>query len=425
VNVTLFDGPALPGSLRQINRLTVLRLLRQLGPATKPALAKWSGISRPTVAKLIDELETDGLAERVGVATSSTGVGKPGALYRFNADGVQCGAVFLTFDTARLAVVNGDGHIRGSLECPLGTDRRPEPVCALIARTFQGLLTSLHLSSRQVAGLGVGVPGLTSFQSGVVHFAPHFPQWQDVPVGRLLQEHLGIDVLVDNDCHVQAMAERHFGQGMDCTDFLAVESGVGVSAAFYLRGMLYRGVGETAGEFGHMTIQEDGPLCECGNHGCWETLASTTWMVRQAYQRQREDRARFDWLMFPRRNQGNEEGVDLLEPHLVNAMASTIFRAAREGQPEAVALVQQHATHYGVGLATMVNALNPQRLIIWGDSTAGGKLFLETVRAVVAQRALKRPRELCEIVFSSLPQEVGVLGAASLVIERLFATPAL
>jgi predicted NBD/HSP70 family sugar kinase len=421
--VTLFEGPALPGNLRQINRLTVLRLLRQLGPTTKPALAQWSGISRPTVAKLIDELEAGGLAERMGVTAPSSGAGKPGALYRFNADGVQCGAIFLTFDTAHLAIVNGDGRIRGSLECPLGSDRRPEPVCALIARRFQDLLASLQLATGQIAGLGVGVPGLTSFQTGMVHFAPHFPHWQDVPIGSLLKTELGIEVWVDNDCHVQALAERHFGQGVDCTDFITVESGVGVSAAFYLQGMLYRGIGETAGEFGHMTIQEDGPLCECGNHGCWETLASTTWMVKQAYQQQRENRARFSWLMFPRRNRGATEGEELLEPHIINAVASTIFRAAREGQPDAIALVRQHATHYGVGLATIINALNPQRMIIWGDSVAGGKLFLETVRTVVAQRALKRPHDLCEIVFSSLSQEVGVLGAASLVIERLFTTP--
>ena len=222
---------------------------------------------------------------------SGDGGGKPGALYRFNAEGVQCGAVFLTVDTARLAIVNGNGHIRGFLERSLGADRRPEPVSNLIGDAFQEILASLHLAKAQVLGVGVGVPGLTSFQTGVVHFAPHFPHWHDVPIRELLKARLGIEVWVDNDCHVQAMAERHFGSGQACTDFVTVESGIGVSAAFYLQNTLYRGAGETAGEIGHMTIQEDGPVCECGNRGCWEALASTTWMVKQAYQQRQMNRS--------------------------------------------------------------------------------------------------------------------------------------
>jgi len=237
-----------------------------------------------------------------------------------------------------------------------------------------------------------------------VHFAPHFPQWQDVPVRDLLKSRLGIEVWVDNDCHVQALAERHFGSGQSCTDFVTVESGIGVSAAFYLQDTLYRGIGETAGEIGHMTIQEDGPLCECGNRGCWEALASTTWMVEQA--------ASLSLLT-------NEYSEDL-EPEVINTLAHTIFRAAQEGQSKAIELVRQHATHFGVGLAAIINILNPQRIIIWGDSISGGELFLETVRAVVRQRAMARPREMCTIVFSSFVQDVGVIGAASLVIDALF-----
>jgi len=398
-----------------MNRLTVLRLLRKFGPITKPALAEYSRISRPTISKLVDELEELGLAERVGVATPTASGGKPGALYRFNADGVQSAGVFLTVDTVRVALVNGNGQVLGSLEHPLGLDRRPEPVLNVIIETLQDLLASLHVTLAQLLGIGVGVPGLTSFATGVVHFAPHFPQWHDVPVRDLLKARLGIEVWVDNDCHVQALAERHFGAGQSCTDFVTVESGIGVSAAFYLQDTLYRGVGETAGEVGHMTIQEDGPLCECGNRGCWETLAATTWMVEQAHQP-----GQATWLTLPTRARAEDESVEKLEPDVINTLAHAIFRAAQEGQPEASDLVRRHAMHYGVGLATIINALNPQRIIIWGDSINGGDLFLETVRSVVQQRAMARPREMCTIIFSSFVQDVGVIGAASLVIDALF-----
>ncbi|GLV54601.1 transcriptional regulator [Dictyobacter sp. S3.2.2.5] len=404
---SFLEIPAIPGSLRQINRLTVLRLLRRFGPITKPALAEYSRISRPTISKLVDELEEQGLAECVGVAVPTPSGGKPGALYRFNAEGVRSAGVFLTVDTVRVALVNGNGRVSGSLERPLGQDRRPEPVINAIVETLQELLTSQQVILAQLLGIGVGVPGLTSFATGVVHFAPHFPQWQDVPVRDLLKARLGIEVWVDNDCHVQALAERHFGAGQACTDFVTVESGIGVSAAFYLQDTLYRGVGETAGEIGHMTIQEDGPLCECGNHGCWETLASTTWMVEQAS----------GLALF---SHSYDELIEKLEPDVINTLAHTIFRAAQDGQADAIELVRQHAMHFGVGLAALINVLNPQRIIIWGDSINGGELFLETVRAVVAQRAMARPREMCSIIFSSFIQDVGVIGAASLVIDALF-----
>ncbi|GHO59926.1 ROK family transcriptional regulator [Ktedonobacter robiniae] len=412
---SFLEIPAVPGSLRQMNRLTVLRLLRKFGPITKPALAEYSGISRPTITKLVDELEEQGLAECVGIAAPTASGGKPGALYRFNAEGVQSAGVFLTVDTVRVALVNGNGRVLGRLECPLGLDRRPEPVINAIVETLQELLASLHVTLPQLLGIGVGMPGLTSFATGVVHFAPHFPQWQDVPVRDLLKARLGIEVWVDNDCHVQALAERHFGAGQSCTDFVSVESGIGVSAAFYLQDTLYRGVGGTAGEIGHMTIQEDGPLCECGNRGCWETLAATTWMVEQACQS-----GQATWLPLPTGARVENGAMTTREPDVMNTLAHAIFRAAQEGHPEAIDLVRQHAMHFGVGLATIINTLNPQCIIIWGDSMKGGNLFLETVRAVVRQRALGRPRDMCTIIFSSFVQDVGVIGAASLVIDALF-----
>src|SRR5579864_585273 len=141
--ISFLEGPAVPGSLRQINRLTVLRLLRQLGPITKPALARQSRISRPTITKLVDELELSGLAVRVGATLPNASGGKPGALYRFNASGVRSGAIFLTVDTARLAIVNANAQILGGLERPLGHDRHPEPVMNVIAGAFQELLDSL------------------------------------------------------------------------------------------------------------------------------------------------------------------------------------------------------------------------------------------------------------------------------------------
>jgi predicted NBD/HSP70 family sugar kinase len=416
--MAIFGGPAIPGSLRQINRLTVLRALRDLGPTTKPLLATYTGISRPTTSKVVDELETSGLAERVGLAPSSAIGGKPGALFRFNAHGVYSGAVFLRVDTVQVAIINGRAQVRAQGEHPLGPDRRPEPVIALIVAALEDVLRRAGLRPQDLLGIGVGVPGVASYSTGIVHFAPHLPAWSEVPLGPILARRLNTVAWVDNDCHVQGLAERHFGLGQEVGNFASVQSGIGLSAAFYFDGALYRGHNDTAGEIGHMTVLEDGLPCACGNWGCWETVASTTHLVQQACQPR--DGALPVWLEVPPRADDSSIAASEGNPAFVTACAQAIFAAARRGQPEAEQLVIEHARHFSNGIVNLVNVLNPQRVIIWGDSVAAGDRFLDTVREAVKQRALKRSGDTCEIVFSQLAQDVGLIGAGALAFDALF-----
>jgi predicted NBD/HSP70 family sugar kinase len=415
--MAVLGGPAIPGSLRQINRLTVLRALRDLGPTTKPILATHTGISRPTTSKVVDELEADGLAERVGLAPSGAIGGKPGALFRFNARGVYSGAVFLRVDTVQAGVIDGNAKVRAQVEYPLGGDRRPEPVIDRIVSALGEALARLGLTSRELLGIGVGVPGITSYHTGIVHFAPHLPAWAEVPLGPILARRLDASVWVDNDSHVQALAERHFGQGQEVGNFASVQSGIGLSAAFYFDGALYRGHTDTAGEIGHMTVVEDGLPCACGNWGCWETVASTTRLFHEAHATAGADlRA---WLADAAKDAGDlAEGE--ADPACVTAGAQAIFRAARQGEPEAARLVVEHARHFSNGIVTLVNVLNPQRIIIWGDSVAAGAPFLDTVRDEVKRQAFGRSGDTCEIVFSELAEDVGLIGAGALAFDALF-----
>src|SRR5215472_112146 len=126
-----------------MNRLTILRLLREIGPTTKPALARQSGISRPTTSKVVDDLEVSGLAERIGMTQPASNGGKPGAIYRFNAGGVRSGAVFLRVDAVQVAIIDGNAHVHGRVDYPLVSDRHPEPVIALIVTSLKDLLAQL------------------------------------------------------------------------------------------------------------------------------------------------------------------------------------------------------------------------------------------------------------------------------------------
>lgn len=400
--------PAVPGSLRQMNRLALLQMLRAEGPISKADLAKRSAISRPTVSKVVDDLHADGLAEIVGTAAPSAAGGKPATLYRFNSGAVRVGAVILAVDGVSAAICDGEAHLLAKQHHHFSADHSPQTITTIIIGMLSELLCQLSLSSDELLGIGVGIPGLTDTLNGIVSFAPHLPGWQDIPLRQWIADAFDVPVWLDNDCHVQALAERYRGQGRDCDSLICVETGVGMAAAFVFHGQLYRGPGNTAGEVGHMTIQEDGPPCECGNHGCWESLASTTWLARQAI-KALED--------------GWQSSIPLLGE--VEAQAAAVYQAAQTGDALALKLVSHQAHHFGIGIANLINAFNPQRIIIHGDTIAGGQSFLQGVLQTVEAHALQRPRSMVEIVFSDLGDDVGLIGATSLVMETLFSMPAM
>ncbi|HEX6780178.1 MAG TPA: ROK family protein, partial [Ktedonobacterales bacterium] len=148
--------------------------------------------------------------------------------------------------------------------------------------------------------------------------------------------------------------------------------------------------------------------CECGNHGCWESLASTTWLAKQAIKALEG---------------GWQSAVPLLGE--VEAQAAAVYQAAQAGDALALELVSQQARHFGIGIANLINAFNPQRIIIHGDTIGGGQPFLQVVHQTVEVHALQRPRGMAEIVFSDLGDDVGLIGATSLVMETLFSMPAM
>ncbi len=403
----LLSIPAVPGSLRQMNRLAILQLLRAKGPISKAELAKRSAISRPTVSKVVDDLHADGLAEIVGTATPSAVGGKPARLYRFHSGAVRVGAVVLAVDGVSLAICDGEARILNKTHQRLSIDRSPNAITSTIITQLSKLLDDCALSPDDLLGIGVGIPGLTDSTNGIVSFAPHLPGWQNVPLSQWLADAFDVPIWLDNDCHLQALAERYRGQGADCDTLICVETGIGLAAAFLFNGQLYRGSGNTAGEVGHMTIQEDGPLCECGNRGCWESLASTAWLAHRAKQTAQN---------------GRHSIIPLVEE--VEAQALAVYKAALAGDALALELVSAQGRHFGVGIANLVNAFNPQRIILHGTAVAGGPPFLQAVLQTVQERALLRPRQMVEIVFSTLGEDVELIGATSLVMETLFSMPA-
>lgn len=248
-------------------------------------------------------------------------------------------------------------------------------------------------------GIGIGIPGVADRKAGLVRYAPNL-LWRDVPLGPMLEERLGIPVTIDNDRNVAALAEKWFGAGRGCDNFAYITVGTGIGLSVVVDGEIMYGLLEAAGELGHTIIVEDGPQCNCGNHGCLETLAAGPAIARFAREAVTRGAA--------------HRIAELAHGDLHRIVPELVAQAAREGDPEAVEVIARAGTYFGVGIVNLVNIVAPELVIVGGGLASLGPLFLDPAREVVRRRAHPVIRDKIRIVPAELGYEAGCIGAAVL-----------
>ena len=243
----------------------------------------------------------------------------------------------------------------------------------------------------EIDAVGFGIPSLIDQERGVAVTTVHLPI-RDVPFRDLMAERLGLPVFVDNDATAAMLAEWRFGAALDCTDALLLTIGTGIGGGMVVNSALGRGAQGAAAEFGHMTIDIDGPLCPCGAHGCLEAFVSGTALAREA----------------------RALGLDLT--------AAQVAELAHDGHAVARTLVTEMGTRLGTGIGSLVNAFNPQVVVVGGGVLALGDLLLGPAREEVARRALPPSRDLVQIVPTRFGAESGMVGAAVMALDGLAAS---
>jgi len=252
---------------------------------------------------------------------------------------------------------------------------------------------------RPVAAVGVAAAGFVDAAGQRVMFAPHLP-WQGEDVRDRLSERLGAAVVLDNDANAAAWAEWRYGAARDTTNVIVVTMGTGIGGGIVLDGRVLRGRNGMAGEFGHMQVVPDGQPCECGGHGCWEQYSSGNALVRFARGRLGVRPTVLEDLC-----QGNP---DLLTGPMVT-------QAAEEGDLVARDAFAAVGDWLGVGLANLVAAFDPERIVIGGGVSAAGDRLLEPARrALVRSLVGAAHRVVPDVVRAKLGPEAGLVGAADL-----------
>jgi predicted NBD/HSP70 family sugar kinase len=387
--------------IRTANRYGVLRHIVAESPVSRQEVAAATELSLATVANLVGELLELGMLVEVGYEDSDGG--RPRGLVAVNSSGgaligVDVAETYIhveLLDLALTVLARADEELRPE-------ENDPAKVVAHIAAAVASVVGQAAIAPDRVLGVGVSMPGQVDREGGVSVFAPNW-DWHDVPLLRLLADHIPYPLYLDNPLRACTVAEQWFGAARGRGDAVVVNLGTGVGAGLALGGTLHRGVSNSAGEWGHTTLILDGRQCHCGNRGCVETYVGAPGIMRNLRERSPDS--------------------PLLHPDDQTATIEALGRGLVDGDPVAVRVVRDTARYLGAGLADLVNLLNPEVIVLssWVAAALGEGLLAE-VREAVAGRALSRPLARTEIVLCPIPSNPVSLGAATFVLEGSLAS---
>jgi glucokinase-like ROK family protein len=387
--------------------LRLLRVIQAAPNVSRMELAKRTGASAASMTATVQRLIDRGLIVETGKGSAMAGR-KPVSL-NLRSDlgyviGVDLGSFLL-----RVIVADVSGNISHRLETETRMHEGRERV---LSRTYDAIREAIAKSkvpAAAIRGIGMAHSGVIDSQRGMVLCFPRpgqMTQWRNVPLREMLENEFHVPSVLDDSARMMALAEKHFGLGQEVNDFLFVEVGMGVGAALFIAGKLYRGPGGTAGELGHMTVDENGPLCSCGNNGCLEAVASCATIIQTV-------------------RAGIQQGVnskvsELVDGHLDRISIEIVVQAARENDTLALRVLDEAISHIGVVLADVINLLNPSVVIFGGPLfRVAHALLLDRLKQVIRQRALEKSADEVQLRISDLGGDAAARGAARLISEKI------
>jgi predicted NBD/HSP70 family sugar kinase len=386
---------------RDINRQILLNLVREHQPISRADLARMMEIGRGMVTTLTGELLAEGAIMEGDVGEAARGR-KPTMLWVRTQDRLVVAVdVRFTRTYVMLSDFNGTEIALDSFE----TVTSPAELVAEIAARVETLVEG-HAARWQVQGVGLVVPGMVDSETGRILNSPQLG-WRDVDVREALEAALDLPVQIENAPIACALAHMWLGERSDgAGDFVYVTVSDGVGAGMVVNGQVVRGHSHTAGEFGHIALNPDGPRCLCGARGCFEAYTSNLATLGRYLGAEDISPA---------------ESRELLKRHDITV--TDLVRRARSGDERALAAIRETGRYLGLGLSMIVNALNPSRIVVGGEITAGWDLIADLVREEVEGRALTRAAATTPVIPEQTSTHPRLRGATALVAAPLFAAP--
>lgn len=381
--------------IRGLNRSTVLNTILSEGAISRAALSQLIGLSPASITNLTAVLLEQGLILETKQGESSGG--RRPTLLEINPDGGYVVGLKLTDQQIIGALTDLSARVLSNQTTTL-EGSQPEQIVEKIAETVTALLKKARVPRKKLRGVGLGLAGVVDAQNGVSRQHPFFG-WRDVPLGAMLQEQLKTLVHIDNDVKALTMAELLYGAGQGVSEFLTVTIGRGIGLGIVIGGQLYRGSHGGSGEFGHIVVDPDGPICSCGKQGCLETFVAEPALVRI--------------------------GQEALKQGKLDTFTSLdeLIKLAESGQETAVQIFKAAGRVLGREIANLINIFNPELVLVSGEGTRIGELIFLPMTAAIKEFATSTLRNDTEVRVDPWGDDAWAVGAASLVLQDFFASP--
>ena len=356
-------------------------------------LAEKMGLTRAAVTVIINDLISSGIIVE-NTESRSTASGRPPVALEINPHQGLVAAVDM--GAMHLSVALGDfsARILEEIEVPFRVDQGPKESLQQADTILRKLLQNRGLSTSDLAAIGVGVPGPVIADKGMVMAPPIMPGWDRFPIRLTLESQWGTAVTLNNDAELGALGEWAYGAGRGEKNLAFIKVGSGIGAGLIINQQIYGGTTGSAGEIGHLTIDENGPLCTCGNHGCLEAFAGGHAIASQA-----------------RKLVASGKRTLLSEKDPDSISARDVAQAARRGDLTAQEIIQRSGTFIGIAIAGLINLINPSTVIIGGGVAQVGDLLTGPIRQAVRERSLRASEHGVRITTAMLGRRSSLIGA--------------
>lgn len=386
--------------LKNFNRRTVLNYIRKNKTATKAGLASVTGLTFMAIKKILEELEELNLIRCDQM--ESGGIGRKAVSYAINENYRYTIGVHINKFITGIALMNLCGEVIEIEKCSMEREfsGQSEFVDMLVA-CMEAIIAKADVKRETILGIGVGAPGPVDCDSGVILTPPNMPVLNYLPLKETLEGRTGLPVYLNKDTNVIAFGEYWCGETKDCSSLVYVDVDMGIGSGLIIDGKMNVGANCIAGEFGHITLDVNGPLCNCGNKGCLEAMSSGIAVLKQL------------------ELQLEKEASHPLYTKKEALVIEDVFEMADKKDLVTMSILNQSACCVGIAVSNLINILDPEMIILGGILIQRYPRYFSIVRDVANSRKVKGAKEN-HMCVSSLREKAGVIGAGEIVADQFF-----
>ena len=392
--------------IKELNRALVINTILNYGPISRTRISEITDLGLSTISNIVADLIKKELIYETGEEESSGG--RRAILLEFNCNDRFVLGIKIGLDGIIVGLVNMKSKILDQyfIACPIKSNE--EMVLGILINAMRDLINKNHIKTEKIIGCGIGVSGLVNQKEGILVFSKILG-WKKIRLKEFLEKEFNFPIFVDKDVNVLTLAEKRFGAGKKINNFICITIGKGVGAGIVIKGEIYHGSYGGAGDFGHIIIDKDGPLCYCGKRGCLETFTSDQFIINKAKEAlsNQQDTMIKDFIK-------KKKDLDSIS-------ADTVLKAAQKGDIVSKNIFQEVGENLAMGIVNLISLFDPELIVIGGEGANAGELIFSTMRKVIRDNFPFN--EEINIVPLQPGEKGWIIGAAELVLSEVFKTP--